>query len=78
VNTQDVTVPRAVLHAVLHAVLFHRPFGLVEPKTINVLDATMSGVDNADMDRLVGEKVGVFWRAVEDSPDKRGQVRANA
>jgi autophagy-related protein 101 len=71
-NTQD------VLRAVLHAVLFHRLFGLVKPKTVDVLDVTMPGVDDADMDRLVGEKVGVFWRAVEDSPDKRGQVPADA
>jgi autophagy-related protein 101 len=56
-------------------VLFHRLFGLVKPKTVDVLDVTMPGVDDADMDRLVSDKVAAFWRAVEDSADKRGQAR---
>jgi autophagy-related protein 101 len=62
---------------VLHAVLFHRLFGLVKPKTVELeaLDVTVPGVDDVQMDRLVNEKVGAFWRAIEDSADKRGQVR---
>lgn len=32
---------RDVLTAVLHAILFHRLFGVVKPKTFEVLDVTM-------------------------------------
>jgi autophagy-related protein 101 len=60
---------------VLHAVLFHRLFGTVKPKTVDVLDVTLPGVDDPDTDRLVGEKVGAFWRAIEERlGDKKGQV----
>jgi hypothetical protein len=63
-----------VLRATLHAVLFHRLFGLVKPRTVDVLDVTMPGVEDANIERTVSEKVGALWRAVEDRVDKRGQV----
>lgn len=34
----------------------------------------MPGVEDADIERTVSEKVGALWRAVEDRVDKRGQV----
>ncbi|KAF9009702.1 hypothetical protein BDQ17DRAFT_1421862 [Cyathus striatus] len=62
------------LHGVLHAILFHRLFGTVRPQTFEVLDVTMPGVADPEMERLVNEKVGLFWKAIEGGVNKRGQV----
>ncbi|TFK56310.1 DUF1649-domain-containing protein [Heliocybe sulcata] len=63
-----------VLAAILHAVLFHRLFGTVKPATFEIQDITVPGVDDAEMKQLVTEKVNAFWRAIEVSPTKRGQI----
>ncbi|KAK7458843.1 hypothetical protein VKT23_009852 [Stygiomarasmius scandens] len=67
-NTKD------VLQAMLHAILFHRLFGTVKPKTFEVLDVTMPGVDDPEMERLVNERVDAFWKGIERGLSKRGQV----
>lgn len=58
----------------LHAIFFHRLFGLVKPQTFEVLDVTMPGVANAEIEQLVKEKVDSFWKAMEGGPNKHGQV----
>ncbi|KZT18686.1 DUF1649-domain-containing protein [Neolentinus lepideus HHB14362 ss-1] len=63
-----------VLTAVLHAILFHRLFGTVKPTAFEVQDITVPGVDDADMRQLISEKVNAFWRAIEVSSTKRGQI----
>ncbi|KAI0779051.1 DUF1649-domain-containing protein [Trametes elegans] len=65
---------KEVLRAVLHAVLFHRLFGTVKPRTFEVLDVTMPGVDDEETAQLVEDKVGAFWRGVEGGANKRGQI----
>ncbi|KAJ7878567.1 hypothetical protein B0H14DRAFT_2711484, partial [Mycena olivaceomarginata] len=65
---------KEVLQALLHAILFHRLFGLVKPQTFDVLDVTMPGVSDPEMEQLVNEKVDAFWRGVESGISKRGQV----
>jgi len=65
---------KEVLQAVLHAILFHRLFGLVKPQTFDVLDVTMPGVSDPEMEQLVNEKVDAFWRGVEGGLSKRGQI----
>ncbi|TFY73234.1 hypothetical protein EWM64_g10779 [Hericium alpestre] len=66
-NTRD------VLHALLHAILFHRLFGTIRPQTFEVLDVTMPGVADPEMERLVDEKVDAFWKGMENGA-KRGQI----
>ncbi|KAI0714569.1 autophagy-related protein [Earliella scabrosa] len=65
---------KEVLGAMLHSILFHRLFGTVKPKTFEVLDVTMPGVDDEEMRLLVEEKVDAFWKAVEGDANKRGQI----
>ncbi|KAF7300083.1 hypothetical protein MKEN_01331400 [Mycena kentingensis (nom. inval.)] len=63
-----------VLQGVLHAILFHRLFGLVKPQTFDVLDVTMPGVKDDEIEKLVNDKVEAFWRKVESGMQRRGQI----
>ncbi|KIM64164.1 hypothetical protein SCLCIDRAFT_1213581 [Scleroderma citrinum Foug A] len=65
---------KEVLHAILHAILFHRLFGTVKPQTFEVLDVTVPGVSDPEMEQLVNDKVDTFWKGVENGTNKRGQV----
>ncbi|EEB91888.1 hypothetical protein MPER_09683 [Moniliophthora perniciosa FA553] len=65
---------KEVLTAILHSILFHRLFGTVKPKTIEVLDVTTPGVSDPDMETLVSNKVDAFWKGVERGMEKRGQI----
>ncbi|KAJ7612175.1 autophagy-related protein [Roridomyces roridus] len=65
---------KEVLQAILHAILFHRLFGTVKPQTFEVLDVTMPGVSDPEMETLVNDKVEAFWRGVENGASKRGQI----
>jgi len=67
-NTKD------VLHGVLHSILFHRLFGTVKPRTFEVLDVTMPGVSDPDMEQLIDEKVAAFWKGIQNGPGKKGQI----
>ncbi|KAF6758379.1 autophagy-related protein [Ephemerocybe angulata] len=62
-----------VLHGVLHSILFHRLFGTIKPTSFEVLDVTMPGVADPEMEQLVNEKVDAFWRGIEGGA-KRGQI----
>ncbi|KAJ7878558.1 hypothetical protein B0H14DRAFT_3083029 [Mycena olivaceomarginata] len=46
-----------------------------EAQTFDVLDVTMPGVSDPEMEHLVNEKVDAFWRGVESGISKRGQKR---
>ena len=91
----DRQTARDVLHAVLHAVLFHRLFGTVKPRTIDIYDVTLvcstclvsfclvpdpfvrsnqPGVQDPEIERLIEEKVNMFWKSVENGTNKRGQA----
>ncbi|KIJ64177.1 hypothetical protein HYDPIDRAFT_90906 [Hydnomerulius pinastri MD-312] len=65
---------KEVLHAILHSILFHRLFGTVKPQTFEVLDVTMPGVADPEMEQLVNEKVDIFWKGIESGTNKRGQI----
>ncbi|KZV64010.1 hypothetical protein PENSPDRAFT_656865 [Peniophora sp. CONT] len=68
-NTRD------VLRALLHAILFHRLFGTVKPKTFDVLDVTLPGVADAGIEQLVEDKVDLFWRGMESgAANKKGKI----
>lgn len=41
IQVLDRHTTKDVLRAVLHSILFHRLFGTVKPKTVEVLDVTM-------------------------------------
>ncbi|CAK5263908.1 unnamed protein product [Mycena citricolor] len=58
----DRNTTREVLNGVLHAILFHRLFGLVKPQTFEVLDVTLPGVSDTEIEQLVNEKVEAFRR----------------
>jgi len=64
---------KEVLNAILHAILFHRLFGTVKAQTFDVLDVTMPGVADPEMEQLVNDKVDVFWKGIESGSSKRGQ-----
>jgi len=77
--TLERAVARDVLRALLHSILFHRLFGTVHPRCVDVLDVTFPGVSDAEIERLVNDKVELFWRALDDlsassSSPKRGQL----
>ncbi|PPQ99170.1 hypothetical protein CVT24_009261 [Panaeolus cyanescens] len=63
-----------VLHGVLHMILFHRLFGNIKPTTYEVLDVTMPGVGDTEIEKLVDEKVEAFRRGVEGGSSKKGQI----
>ncbi|KAF9463433.1 autophagy-related protein [Collybia nuda] len=63
-----------VLRGVLHSILFHRLFGTVKPQTFEVLDITMPGVEDMEMEQLVNEKVDAFWKGIESGSNKRGRI----
>ncbi|RDX44279.1 hypothetical protein OH76DRAFT_1458057 [Lentinus brumalis] len=65
---------KEVLRAVLHSILFHRLFGTVKPKTFEVVDVTMPGVDDEEIRQLVEDKVDAFWKGIEGDASKRGQI----
>ncbi|KAG2739834.1 DUF1649-domain-containing protein [Suillus brevipes Sb2] len=65
---------KEVLTTILHSILFHRLFGTVKPQTFEVLDVTMPGVSDPEMEQLVTEKVDIFWKGIESGANKRGQI----
>jgi len=65
--TLDRSVARDVLGALLHAILFHRLFGSVQPRSFDVVDVTFPGVADAEIERLVSGKLEALWRALDDS-----------
>ncbi|KAI0034424.1 autophagy-related protein [Vararia minispora EC-137] len=65
---------REVLRALLHSILFHRLFGTIKPQTFEILDVTMPGVSDPEMERLVEDKVAAFWKAMENGANKRGSI----
>ncbi|KAH6906950.1 hypothetical protein BKA70DRAFT_382264 [Coprinopsis sp. MPI-PUGE-AT-0042] len=69
----DRSTVKDVLHGVLHSILFHRLFGTIKPTSFEVLDVTMPGVADSEIEQLVSTKVDSFWRNV-DSGIRRGKV----
>jgi len=65
---------KEVLGAILHSILFHRLFGTVKPQIFEVLDVTMPGVADPEMEQLVREKVDAFWKGIESGASKRGRI----
>ncbi|KIY52867.1 DUF1649-domain-containing protein [Fistulina hepatica ATCC 64428] len=72
--TLDRSTAKDVVHGVLHAILFHRLFGIVKPQTFEILDVTLPGVSDPNIEKLVYDKVGVYWRGIDAAPNKRGQI----
>ncbi|KAF8061838.1 autophagy-related protein [Lyophyllum atratum] len=72
--TLDRVTTRDVLTGVLQSILFHRLFGTVKPQTFEVLDVTMPGVSDQAIERLVDEKVNIFWKWFESGSKKDGQI----
>ncbi|KAH0584647.1 hypothetical protein H2248_010179 [Termitomyces sp. 'cryptogamus'] len=70
----DRLTTKDVLRGMLHSVLFHRLFGTVKPQTFEVLDVTMPGVSDVEMEQLVNDKVDAFWRGIEGGASRSGQV----
>ncbi|KAK0473944.1 autophagy-related protein [Armillaria novae-zelandiae] len=70
----DRSTTKDVLRAMLHSILFHRLFGIVKPQTFEVLDVTMPGVSDPDVEQMVQEKVDLFWKSIENGGSKRGQI----
>lgn len=65
---------REILRALLHAILFHRLFGTIKSQTFEVLDVTMPGVADPNVQRIVEEKVNAFWKGLESVALKRGEI----
>jgi len=70
----DRLTTKDVLKGVLHSIMFHRLFGLVKPRTFEVLDVTMPGIYHTETEQLMNEKVEAFWKAIEGGYTKRGQI----
>ncbi|KAG5636259.1 hypothetical protein H0H81_008615 [Sphagnurus paluster] len=69
----DRLTTKDVLKGILHSILFHRLFGTVKPTSFEVLDVTMPGVSDPEMEQLVNDKVDAFWKGIEGGANKRGQ-----
>ncbi|KZP05144.1 DUF1649-domain-containing protein [Athelia psychrophila] len=69
----DRRTAREALRAILHSILFHRLFGTVKPQTFDVLDVTMPGVSDSEMEQLIADRVDVLWKGIENGANKRGQ-----
>ncbi|EJD37674.1 DUF1649-domain-containing protein [Auricularia subglabra TFB-10046 SS5] len=74
----DITVDRQsvkdALRALLHAILFHRLFGSIKPFYFDVLDVTIPGIEDSEVDRLIDNRVGALYRAMDGYTNKRGQL----
>jgi len=70
----DRRTAREALRAILHSILFHRLFGTVKPQTFDVLDVTMPGVSDYEMEQLIADRVDALWRGIENGTNKRGQI----
>ncbi|TFK64583.1 DUF1649-domain-containing protein [Pluteus cervinus] len=70
----DRVTTKDVLHGILHSILFHRLFGAVKPRDLEVLNVTMPGVSNPEIERMVNKKVETFWKGIETGTNKRGQI----
>ncbi|KAF7978068.1 hypothetical protein HWV62_1711 [Athelia sp. TMB] len=69
----DRRTAREALGAILHSILFHRLFGTVKPQTFDVLDVTMPGVSDYEMEQLIADRVDALWKGIENGTNKRGQ-----
>jgi len=49
-------------------------FGTIKTQTFEVLDVTMPGVADPNVQRLVEEKVNAFWKGLESVALKRGEI----
>jgi len=65
--TLDRAVTRDVLRALLHSILFHRLFGAIQPRCVEVLEVTFPGVSDSDIERKINDKVDLFWRTIDSS-----------
>ncbi|KAF9583615.1 hypothetical protein BGW38_009030 [Lunasporangiospora selenospora] len=72
--TVERSLLRDVLSAILHTILFHRVFANIRPRDIDILDLTIPIIDDPELDRLVEEKVVAFMRAVDSTPQNKGQI----
>jgi len=70
----DRRTAQEALQAILYAILFHRLFGTVKPQTFEVLDITMPGVADSEMEQLIADRVDVLWKGIENGTNKRGQI----
>lgn len=57
--------PREIVRTVLHAILFHRVFGSVQPKEVEVLGVTFPQVVESKIERLVNERTDQVVAALE-------------
>ncbi|PLW35965.1 hypothetical protein PCANC_15823 [Puccinia coronata f. sp. avenae] len=57
--------PREIVRTVLHAILFHRVFGSVEPKEVEVLGVTFPQVVESEIESLVNERTDQVVTALE-------------
>jgi len=70
----DRRTAQEALRAILHSILFHRLFGTVKPQMFEVLDVTMPGVADREMEQLIADRVDTLCKGIESGTDKRGQI----
>ncbi|RUS20716.1 DUF1649-domain-containing protein [Endogone sp. FLAS-F59071] len=72
--TADRAFVKDVLKALLHAILFHRVFATIRPRDFDVLDTTVSAIDDTEIDNQVEEKVNNFARSIDWANTNKGQI----
>ncbi|KAN0065165.1 hypothetical protein ACQY0O_001662 [Thecaphora frezii] len=65
---------RDVVRTVLHAICFHRVFGTVRPRTIELFGMTFPAVQESEIDRMVEENAASFCQQIESRSSKRGDL----
>lgn len=68
VGSCELSYVKAVAKAVLHAILFHRIFGQVTPKTHELLDLTLPSVDDDAVEDVVEERAAAYVNSLLRSP----------
>lgn len=63
----ELTYAKEVAKAILHTILFHRCFGQIVPRTQEILDLTLSQVDDEALEAIVDERASDFARALRTS-----------
>lgn len=70
VGSCELIYAKEAIKAILHTILFHRCYGLIVPKTQEVLDLTLPAVDDAEIEALIEVKASEFASALRTSSSR--------
>ncbi|PWW72694.1 DUF1649-domain-containing protein [Tuber magnatum] len=63
----DRSLVKDIVKGVISTIFFHRFFPTVRPKTRDLLDLTLTAVDDPELDELINQRTSVLIRSIEAS-----------